>query len=56
MLDILVAEVMLDSSRVLSGLRQFVAAGMAQHVWMHWKWQLSLLPCPANYLAKGIRR
>ena len=37
-LDIAMPEPRLQRSRVVACVRQCVAAGMSQHVWMNWKW------------------
>jgi hypothetical protein len=40
MLDIFMAEVVLQSARIVAIVRQFEPAGMAKHVRVDCKWQL----------------
>ena len=40
MLDVPVAEVMLQSPCVVAIIRELKTTGMAQHVWMHREWHL----------------
>ena len=53
MLDVLVAEVVLQSSSIVAVIGQLEAAGMAQHVWM----RLDFEPCRlrGRSLAAGRR-
>jgi hypothetical protein len=48
----LASQVMLESTGILSGLRQFVATVVALHIWMNAEWQLRHLPCPADDFRK----
>jgi hypothetical protein len=53
MLDILVAQVVLDGPCILTIIRQLESTAVTQHVRMDWKFDLGFHPCPGNQLPKS---
>src|SRR6185295_11187914 len=51
-LDVLVAEVVLKGPRIDALVRQLVACGMTEHVWMDRKWHSRGFSEPDDYLSK----
>ena len=49
MRDVLVPEVLLDRSSVMTIVSKLVAAGMAQHMGVYGKRKRRIAPCPANH-------
>ena len=55
-LDVLVAEIGLQRTRVDAVIRELVTAGMPEHVRMHWKVDFSDHTEPSDHLAESRRR
>ncbi len=49
MLDVFVPEICLQRPRVVASVRQRIAAGVPEHVWMGLKSQLCLDGCPLDH-------
>ena len=54
MLDVLVAEVLLDSARVLAVAGELESRGVPQHVWVHRHADAGLLACPGGNFPEGM--
>ena len=50
-LNVLVPEILLDGSRIVTIVSKFVTGRMAEHVRMDWKLETSLLASSGNHLA-----
>ena len=53
-LNVLVTQVMLNRTRVLSSLGQLVSTGVPQHVRVDREWEFGLLPCPGQNFSNRI--